>query len=731
MTLKNSFLARLVENAKRRLWVLVIALLLFVLAIPISTAMEISRIQATEENLGLIKMQEQLYKVMMQALSFNSMTAILVGCFAVLAGIQGFSYLYDRSKIDFYHSKPVKSSKRFTTIWINGVLVYAIPFIVGTVLNVLLVTASGVMDTALFAAICEAVVLLVALYIAIYSIVILAVMLTGKPLITIMGVGVFLFYEMAVRSLFTGCCSFFFDFYHGYNRDDWYIPLISPFYMLNKFMTDEWGLLLTVIGLLVFAAAVLALAFWCYKKRPCELAGSAMTFQGIKPFVKIGVSVPVAIFAGLATAGMMEYSPLDDSGSPFFPILLGVIFVVLCNALIQVIFEADIRGMFHKKRDIVITAVVSLMIVLVFRYDLIGFDSRIPKLNNIESVAIVTDTNHMYSRVYYDMAGKQLTKEEYLDEYMFLTGSDAENVRELALYSIEQYEKYSNRKAFSEASERYAYAIYKFRLKNGRVVRRSIPVQLEDETAGELINRIEASEEFVRANEPAMSEYFFEAVMNGEFKVNAQWGNGVYEENMTYAQACEFLKRYQKDLLNDSYKAKNEELPIGQVDMGLDVHVSYSRYVPMTVYPSYANSIAFLNENGFETEKYVSMEDIDYIQVTKYYQTEEEVTSIETKVGFAEAVTVEAEAEETRRVEYVDAQEIADIMDHAYPVSLSWEYWYNEVPFDEGNYNVTVYFKEESKAFEEYGYVADFYLLKDQVPDFVLEDLPRDKAPEK
>ncbi len=730
MTLKNSFLVRLVENAKRRLWVLVIALLLFVLAIPISTAMEISRIQATEESIGLIKMQEQLYERMAQALSFHSGTAFLAGCFAVLAGIQGFSYLYDRSKIDFYHSKPVKSSKRFTAIWINGLLVYVLPLIVGTVINALLVTTSGVMDMALLASMCEAVVLLIALYIAVYSIVILAVMLTGKPLITIMGIGVFLFYEMAVRSLFTGCCSFFFDFYHGYNGDDWYMPLVSPFYVLNKYMNDEWGVMLTVIGLLVFAGAVLALAFWCYKKRPCELAGSAMTFQGIKPFIKIGVSVPVAIFAGLATAGLMEYSPLDGSGSPFFPILLGVIFVVLCNALIQVIFETDIRGMFHKKRDIVITAVLSLVIVLVFRYDLVGFDSRIPKSGSIESVAIVTDTNYRYSCYFYDENMKQLDKEEYADKYMFLTGSDAENVRELALYSIEQYEKYPNRRAFWDGGQEHSDVVYKFRLKNGRIIARCIPVLLRDETARGLINEIESSEAFVRANEPAMSEYFYEAILNGDFKVNALWGNGVREENMTYSQACEFLKLYREDLLNSSYVEKSKELPMGQVEMYLDRQISYSRWIPLTVYPSYENCVAFLQENGYETEQYVSMEDIDYIQIHKYYQTEEENISTETMAGFAEVVTV-AKEEEMYSAEYVDAQEIADIMNHAYPTSLSWEYWYHEAPFDEGNYNITVYFKEGSKTFGEYGYVADFCFLKDEVPSFVLEDLPRDTAPKK
>ena len=39
--------------------------------------------------------------------------------------------------------------------------------------------------------------------------------------------------------------------------------------------------------------------------------------------------------------------------------------------------------------------------------------------------------------------------------------------------------------------------------------------------------------------------------------------------------------------------------------------------------------------------------------------------------------------------------------------------------------------KETIKAFEENGYAADFYFLKDEVPSFVLEELPRDAAPGK
>ncbi|MBQ8039909.1 MAG: hypothetical protein IJ274_08595, partial [Lachnospiraceae bacterium] len=543
-----------------------------------------------------------------------------------------------------------------------------------------------------------------------------------------MGICVFLFYEMAVRSLITGYCSFSFHFYSGYGDRDWYVPFLSPFYMIDKYWNEELGLAATAAGLLGFAAAVLALAYWCYKKRPSELAGSAMTFHAIKPVIKIGISVPVAIVAGMATAGLMEYSPLDDSGSPFFPILLGALFVILSNALIQVIFEADIRGMLHKKRDILVTAILTLVIMFVFRYDMIGFDSYIPKLEKIESAMMVTDTNQRYSRVYYDENMKQLNKEEYLDKYMYLTGEDVANVRDLALYSIEQYQKYPNRRAFIDAEQEHSDVIYKFRLKNGQTVVRAIPVLLRDETARNIINKIESSEAFVRVNEPAMSEYLSTAVESGEYKIDAYWGGDMNRQDMTAAQAKEFLKLYQKDLLNDSYAVKNQELPIGQVDLYLDMQISYGRRIAMPVYASYVNSVAFLNENGFSTDEFVAMEDIDRIQISKYYDAEENVLT-ESIAGFEETVVVEMEGE-TFTADYVNATEIEDIINRAYPISLEWEYWYHESPFDEGEHRITVYFREGTEAFEEYGSVADFYFLKDQVPDYVLEDLPRDTVPE-
>jgi len=724
MTLRNSFLARLYENSKRRLWLIVIAILIFVIAVPLYTAMEISLIEATAENRGVERMLQELYASMARLFACNVGICFLAGGFAVLAGMQGFSYLYDRSKIDFYHSKPVKASGRFITIWLNGLLIYVIPYILGSIFSLLLAAGSGIVDMALFLIWCKGIVLTIGIFLCIYSIVILAVMLTGKPLITIMGICVFLFYEMAVRTLYTSMCSFSFHFFYGYSEDDWLIPWLSPFKIINLYGSEKIGTFAACILFIVFATVVLALAYWCYKKRPSELAGSAMTFHGIKPFIKIGVAVPVALATGLITAGLMGYQPLDGEGSPFFPILLGALLLLIACGLIQVIFEADIRGMLHKKRDIIISAVLTIAIALIFRYDVFGYDNRVPQMDEIESVTIVTATDQRYLQQFYDEDMRQLTKEEYTDKYMRLTGEDAENVRQLALLSIDKYKKYPNRRVFALETE-YAGVYYKFRLKNGRVIAREIPLDLRDEENKAVIAEIEKSENFIRYNEPAMSEYFVSVVGNGMHKVEATWGNDMFLQDLSTKQAIEILKLYQEDLLQNSYEARCNELPVGEIMISVDQQVYYGRRVNLSVYPSFTNCMNYLKENGFETQEYVNIDDIDRITINKYYEYQNPEITTDELNGYTETVKVAAEAKNVT-ADFTDRADIEAIIDNSYPESLDWDYWYRESPYDDSSYDIMVYFKPDSEYYEEYGSVGGFNFLKDRIPKFVLEKLPKE-----
>ena len=47
-------------------------------------------------------------------------TLLLIMLSAVIAAMEGYSYLYDRRKVDRFHSEPVRRRIRFFSIYLNG-----------------------------------------------------------------------------------------------------------------------------------------------------------------------------------------------------------------------------------------------------------------------------------------------------------------------------------------------------------------------------------------------------------------------------------------------------------------------------------------------------------------------------------------------------------------------------------------------------------------------------------
>ncbi len=79
----------------------------------------------------------------MDALGFQPMCMLPVAILAILIAVQGFSYLYDRKKVDMYHSVPVSAKRRFAVIYLNGFLMYIIPALFGICIGILMAAAQG------------------------------------------------------------------------------------------------------------------------------------------------------------------------------------------------------------------------------------------------------------------------------------------------------------------------------------------------------------------------------------------------------------------------------------------------------------------------------------------------------------------------------------------------------------------------------------------------------------
>lgn len=724
MISKNSFLARLIENSKRRIWLLVVSLLTFVLAIPTVTAMYISVISQREHLIEQMRVKEVLYEFASELYSVsNGVILIFVGMFAIASGIQGFSYLYDRNKIDFYHSKPVKAVTRFFSIWTNGILVWLIPYIIGTLINLVLFAANGILDVKLFGSAWLYLLFAIGLYLCLYHLAILALMMTGKLIVTCMGILVFLLYESCIRILTCGYFEYFYQFFYVGEETAWLTPILSPVTFLNYYKQEDWSAPVALFFMALFAIVILAIAFWCYKKRPSELAGSAMTFKAVKPVIKIGIAVPVGLAAGLATCSIVSYEPFSGKGNPGFPIFIGILGVLITCCLIQVIYEADIKGIFHKKIHVVISFVLAMCIALIFRFDLTGFDTRLPDAEDIEYATLITETGSRYGNAYLDDNLKWITKEEYVNKHMRLTGNTAIAARDLAAHSEDLYLT-QQENGFSEGYE-YNYAVFYFHQKNGNVLCREIPVAVREETSVSYIKQIEDSEEFIMANENAMSEELMEVLNGNEWKIRSNWGNDMYEQELSRKQARELLEMYRLDLMKDNYEIRSTELPIGEFSIYIEAKVSYSRTFDFVVYPSYTNCIKYLEENGFETKEYIPLEDVEKITITRYYDEEDRIYYEEygyDSYYYEETVAV-AEELTSASTTYTDVAQIQEILDNSYPENLGWENWYTEYPLEE-EYRVCVFFKEDTQGYVDYGYEASLDFIKGQIPEFVKQDIP-------
>ena len=133
MISKNSFWVSLKENNKRRIWLWILSAFTYLVVLPTVTAMFISSyktnnsylIEQYGESAGMARIRQETMNQLLQIFNGdNLLLLVIISGVAIVSGIQGFSYLYHKNKIDFYQAAPVKQSRRFLTIWLNGVLVY-------------------------------------------------------------------------------------------------------------------------------------------------------------------------------------------------------------------------------------------------------------------------------------------------------------------------------------------------------------------------------------------------------------------------------------------------------------------------------------------------------------------------------------------------------------------------------------------------------------------------------
>lgn len=649
--------------------------------------------------------RDAMYQAARDALGFSDNVYPFIIILGAVIGIQGFSYLYDRRKVDMYHSVPVTKGRRFAVVYVNGLAIYLVSNLAGLLLGMVLAGAQGAVNAAVISDAGLAFLWNLFLFLASYHMMILSVMLTGNRFVTAC---VYLFlglFEICVNAMKNALSWDFYDTYTTAFKDS--DPKLSVYYDCTaniwqlknlKEAGEKAALAFPIMGKWAMIAAVfLALAWIAYRRRDSEAAGKAIAFSVLKPFLKVAVAIPGALLIG-----SLVY---DSSNNNDMLMAMGMLAgVILICAAMEVLYAFDIRCILKHLPSTGAAVLGILAIFCIFKWDLAGYDNYIPKQNQLESIAISLDC---YYDSYWDENGQYIDSDQYIKDNMFLT--DTEPVLALAEMSRKTDPEDMARKVQSRTLQ------VLYRLKSGKEKARRVVVDYDDPKAEAYLNQIFQTDEFKRGIFQTITD---ENYCDGVTKIS--YSNGPVRTTIPAKEADALRDAWIKDMEQFDFTLAKNGMPCGQITL------SYADYSQRDwyVYDTFAETIACLKKNEAFYPAKLNAKDIDYITVINYHNemSEENMDSgIEARaVAVRETAVADTYVDYTVQETFTETAQIEEILS-AVRCSYFTSPWGNYNGTEE-NYSVNVVFKKDSDyPYERDSYYFNYVFVKGQVPEFVVE----------
>lgn len=665
MTSKNLFFKLMKEDLKRRIWAAALLSLGFFFFYPVVAAFTAGEIR---EYVNYAKGLAEYENNLVEWLSFNcGMTVFLMIVAALICGLSSFSFLNSKSKVDFYHGIPVRREKLFAANFLDGILLLAVPYGIAQVLAVLVGISNGASGSRLWQVAVAAYGLHVTYYILMYSTVVVAAMMTGHLVIGFLGAFVFASYMPMAVGLLIGYLSSFFRTYNSVmpgllsERILMYGIRFSPiseyFYQLSRNGEQYQNPVPMAIPMLVaWAASVLLAALSCflYRRRPSEAAGRAMAFSITRPVIRILLTILSAL--GL---GLFFYSVRYSMGWAFFGILFGG---GICHCVVEIIYHFDFRKLFAHKLQLLACLGISAFIMIVFRYDLLGYDRYLPKAGQVReaSVRVKTITDWVsYGNTQQFPDGHYDWVNEEADDYIYQNMSyhDMENLLVLASEGVQQTEK--RKRAYPTNGRNYRYSYYDeevsqegklwsyvnicYTMKSGRKVSRMYYMPIDGKMAP-AIEKMLGDEEFGKGSFPLLS---MTADQVSSVRYRGKYSDQEYNEDelclngLEEEKKAQILETYQKEFAAMTVERMEKEAPVGLIrfceetdEAGMlwwkQQEANQFREYPLyryrawrdlvnkdyyPLYPSFTETIRLLAEQGAKVGGYLEDLDVKSIQI--------------------------------------------------------------------------------------------------------------------
>ena len=631
MTSRNSFFNLLKEDFRRRLWTFILASLVFFGTFPIVFTMMLQSWVSNYKDNDFFTQAQMLDRIADYVSDFtgiNVWLAVVTCVGAVICGVSGFAYLHSKKQMDFYHSLPVKRERLFLVRFVNGILIYAIPYLISIVYVYFICTVFGVMSTRIFTDALLGFFWNLMGYIILYLSTIIAMVLTGKMVIAFFGIVVLNAYAPAIYGLALLLQESFFVTMHTRSmaiedvifNTRWLSPFSFYLGMIANIYDETASIPLELLSVVLMAIVLGVIALWLYKKRPSEKADIAMSFKISEPIVRILIAIPVGIVAGLLLFAV-QYD-LDKDFAIIWLVLGSILGAFIAHGIIESLYQGDVKKCLSHKVQMGATIVVAIITPLLFYYDVFGYDSYVPKKDDIAHMALAS-SDLRFGGNYFDEEGGWISAEEFALKEMQVTNFDA--MYELAQFLSKEVSEHRTVNFFGYDSyygnlntEKVSYSNYviQYTLKDGSKVTREYKYNIY--AILDLVERIYAEEEFRTAIHPLF------CLENTDLELKAI---SCYSQHSPITSTInakknmeELLATYRKELLALTFEELQETVAIGAMDV--EYMIYYSDGTVFTengetflIYPSMKETIALMKANGYTMQSITEMDTVEKLTI--------------------------------------------------------------------------------------------------------------------
>ncbi len=656
MTSKASSLTKFINEQKALLWrrmpLLALSSLMYFLYYVFGTVMVIQHVRALSDFDGA----DALPFSFRAAEAVSSLAGLRGAAWfigftgAVILGIQGFSYLFKSQTVDFYESRPEKRSTRFFNIFVNGIFIYLIPSLLGTLLSFLIAAASGCAGSALLCEMMITRLLDLLMFLAVYGMSTLASLLTGTIITAVLMNLYFFGIETLARLTVFGYRAAYFatadtdneiaimgriktlpvlNFLKGIADSGIYLS--GGFDGTNSIISKVLPHCTGCITNIILAVLSIVLSFLVFNKRRSEDAGKAVIYSPLSVFIKYSAGILFSLDAGL-----FVYWIFDRQRSVSLPavILTIAMTVFVVSIVLESIFGLNVRDAFKRAFDIPVIIVISIIVLFVYRTDALGYNRWLPDEAAVESAWLL---NSNYNSEYNDENGNYITTREYVTENMFLTGtSGLLKLAETGQALITEETALSGSGDYTDNN--YSWnATIGWRMKDGRTITRNILIPEDIDPS--LMDDIIGCEEFTRGvyvlkdpdtilsgiykRSPDVKLVLSSATDHGEMS-----GDG---ELLT-----RFLEIYKNDLKDHyNFSMASNNVPIGLVSFYTEIGPSgnYDGYYNASwpIYEPYSETIDFLKDNGLWQGGNFEASEIRKIEAVRYLYDDEMQENVDSR----------------------------------------------------------------------------------------------------